>query len=154
RRLQPPPGMSPARIAPELERRTLLERLLGLFADVRAGEGRVAILLALDVFLILTAYYTLKVVREPLILTGRAFGLSGATLKAAAAGGQALLPLAVVPAYAALAARVGRVRLINIVTAIFVASLALFGLLAACHAPVGFAFFIWLGIFNVMVVAQ
>jgi len=35
---------------------------------VRAGEGANAVLLTLGVFLLLMAYYIIKVVREPLIL--------------------------------------------------------------------------------------
>jgi ATP:ADP antiporter, AAA family len=131
-----------------------LERVLGLFADVRAGEGGTALLLTLNVFLLLVSYYLLKVVREPLILLGGAFGLKGATLKAAAAAAQALLLLAVVPAYGMLANRVNRVRLITTVSGIFVACLAAFYLSARLELPVGLVFFIWLGIFNLMIVAQ
>ncbi len=39
-----------------------------LFSDVRPGEGASAVLLCLNIFLILTAYYVLKPVREALIL--------------------------------------------------------------------------------------
>ena len=39
--------------------RSRLDTLLGAFADVRGGEGVTALLLALDVFLILMAYYIL-----------------------------------------------------------------------------------------------
>jgi len=63
---------------------------LYLFADVRRGEGVIAILLTLNVFLLLTAYYLLKVSREPLILE------SGAEVKSYAAAGQALLLIPVV----------------------------------------------------------
>ena len=45
-----------------------LDRFLRLFADVRPGEGTTALLLALNIFLLLTAYYVLKPVREALIL--------------------------------------------------------------------------------------
>ena len=45
-----------------------LDRFLGLFGDVRAGEGATVLLMALNVFLLLVAYYVLKTVREPLIL--------------------------------------------------------------------------------------
>jgi ATP:ADP antiporter, AAA family len=131
-----------------------LERVLGLFADVRSGEAGTALLLTLNVFLLLVSYYLLKVVREPLILLGGAFGLKGATLKAAAAAAQALLLLAVVPAYGLLANRVNRVRLITTVSGIFVACLAAFYLSARLELPVGLVFFIWLGIFNLMIVAQ
>ena len=46
----------------------MLDRLLGLFSEVHAGEGRRAFLMLLNVFLILVAYYIIKTVREPLIL--------------------------------------------------------------------------------------
>ena len=44
-----------------------LERFLRLFTDVRDGEGAQVVLLALNVFLILTAYYVMKIGRLPLI---------------------------------------------------------------------------------------
>ena len=47
-----------------LDRASPLDRLLRLFTDVRTGEGWLAVLLALNVFLILTSYYILKPVRE------------------------------------------------------------------------------------------
>ncbi len=83
-----------------------LERLLGLFADVRSGEGATVLLLALNVFLLLLAYYIIKPVREALILAG-----GGAEVKSYAAAGQAILLLGAVPLYAALASRLPRRRL-------------------------------------------
>jgi hypothetical protein len=47
-----------------LDRPGTLDRALRPFADVHPGEGRVAVLLALNVFLILTTYYILKPVRK------------------------------------------------------------------------------------------
>ena len=44
------------------------ERLLRPFAEVRAGEAVTALVIAGTLFLLLTAYYLLKVIREPLIL--------------------------------------------------------------------------------------
>ena len=131
-----------------------VERFLSLFTEVRAGEGKIALLLTLDVFLVLVSYYLLKVVREPLILLGGAFGLEGATLKAAASAAQALLLLGVVPAYTFLASRVNRVKLITIVTLIFSGCLVVFYLLALIQVPLGLTFFIWIGIFNLMIIAQ
>ncbi|MGQ0721841.1 MAG: NTP/NDP exchange transporter [Candidatus Eiseniibacteriota bacterium] len=131
-------------------RKGLLERVLGLFTEVRPGESGTALLLALNVFLLLTTYYIVKPVREALILAG-----GGAEVKSYAAAGQALLLLGVVPAYAALASRVPRRRLINIVTLFFAACLAGFYLLAKADMPyLGVAFFLWVGIFNLMVIAQ
>ncbi|HMR79895.1 MAG TPA: hypothetical protein PKD61_32525, partial [Polyangiaceae bacterium] len=45
-----------------------LERALSLVTEVRAGEGVVALLLSLNVFLLMTAYLVIKPVREGLIL--------------------------------------------------------------------------------------
>ena len=45
-----------------------LDRLLRLFSDFREGEGGQLLLLTFNVFLILTAYYVMKPVREALIL--------------------------------------------------------------------------------------
>jgi hypothetical protein len=47
-----------------------VDRLLNLFTEVRRGEAGSALLLALNIFLILTTYYVLKPVREALILSG------------------------------------------------------------------------------------
>ena len=46
-----------------------IESFLSHFADVRAGEGVGVLLMALNLFLLLDAYYLLKTVREVLILT-------------------------------------------------------------------------------------
>jgi ATP:ADP antiporter, AAA family len=126
-----------------------IERFLGLFTDVRPGEAGTALLLTANVFLLLCSYSLLKVLREPLILAG-----GGAEVKSYSSAGQALLLLVAVPLYGALAARFPRRRLINIVTAFFLACLVTFFTLAQLHASVGVPFYIWLGIFNVMVVAQ
>ena len=129
--------------------RTALERFLGLFTDVRAGEGPTALLLASNVFLILMAYYVLKPVREALIL-----GEGSAELKSYMSAGQVVVLAFVVPYYGRLVAQFPRIRLINIVTAFFIACLALFYVLAQFEVPLAIVFFLWIGIFNLMVVAQ
>ncbi|MEO8139470.1 MAG: MFS transporter [Gemmatimonadota bacterium] len=126
-----------------------LDRLVGLFTVVRDGESPTALLLTLNVFLLLTAYYVIKPVREALILAA-----NGAEVKSYAAAGQALLLLALVPAYGALADRLPRRKLLNAVTGFFAVCLLLFYLLARASVPVGIVFFLWVGIFNLMIVAQ
>ena len=126
------------------------ERLLRLFTDVRAGEGRQLLLLALNVFLILAAYYVMKPVREALILAQP----GGAEIKSYAMAGQALLLTMAVPLYGALAARMPRRWLINLVTIFFIACLPVFYVLVRNGVPVGLAFFLWIGIFSLMVIAQ
>src|SRR5262249_50813417 len=97
------------------------ERFLSLFAPVHRGEGVTALLLMMNVFVLLMAYYIIKPVREALILGG-----AGAEIKSYAGAGQALLFLLIVPLYSAYASRTNRVRLINGVTAFFISNLAIF----------------------------
>lgn len=130
--------------------RPLPERILGVFTRVEAGEAGTALLLMLNLFLVLTSYYILKTVREPLILMG-----GGAEVKSYAAAGQAVLLLGVIPLYSALVDRTDRVALINRVTLFFMANLGLFYLLARLGTPyLGVAFYLWVGIFSLMVIAQ
>jgi AAA family ATP:ADP antiporter len=107
------------------------------------------LLLALTIFLLLTAYYIIKPVREALILAG-----GGAEVKSYAAAGQVLLLAGAVPLYARLAGRFERRKLISVVTLFFMACLVVFYLLARIGAPIGVVFYLWVGVFNLMVPAQ
>ena len=128
---------------------TRLDRTLRAVADVRAGESPTALLLALNVFLILTAYYVLKPVREALIL-----GQGSPELKSYMSVGQVALLMVVVPLYGRLVGTLPRLRLIRVVTWFFVACLIGFYVLAQLRVPLGIIFFLWIGIFNLMIVAQ
>jgi AAA family ATP:ADP antiporter len=131
-----------------------IDRFLKLFTDIRGGESTTALLLMLNVFLLLTAYYLIKVVRESLILVGGSAELSGAQLKSYTSAGQAILLLGAVPLYGILANRFPRKRLINVVTFFFVACLVVFSFLARIDAPISVPFYLWVGIFNLMIIAQ
>ena len=109
--------------------KSFLDRFLGLFTEVRGGEGLTALLLTANIFLILTSYYIMKPVREALILASP----GGAELKAYMSAGQTVLLLFTVPLYARLASRMPRRRLLNSVTVFFVACLGLFYLLAQAN---------------------
>jgi AAA family ATP:ADP antiporter len=122
---------------------------MGQASSIRPGERLAVAVLLFDLLLILTAYYLLKVVREPLILVG-----GGAEVKSYAAAGQALLLLGLVPAYGWLASRVSRLRLHTAVTLLFVACLIVFHALATRGVSIGVAFYLWLGIFSLFVIAQ
>ncbi len=129
--------------------RSWLERLLRPIADVRAGEGAVVLLMALNLFLVLSAYYMLKTVRESLILTE-----ASAADKTALAGVQALLLVGLVPAFGAFASRVNRLKLLTWVTVFFASNIVVFFLFGRTGAHLGVLFFIWVGIFNVMAISQ
>ena len=128
--------------------RSILERFLSIFAEVHAGEGRTAILLTFNLFLLLTAYLIIKTIREPLILAS-----GGAEIKSYAAAGQALLLILVVPIYGFLASKVIRIKLITWVILFFVSNLIAFYIMPRFQVPLGVVFFLWVGIFNVFVVA-
>jgi len=63
--------------------------------------------------------------------------------------------LLIVPAYGALASRVNRIRLINGVMLFFVSNLMVFHTSSPPGASTwAVAFFLWVGVFNLIVVAQ
>ena len=140
--------MQPPIAEPE-EHQTGLARILHSIAPVRRNEVLTVVLLSLNVFVLLTCYYVLKVVREPLILLG-----GGAELKAYASAGQTLLLLGIVPAFGWLSGRVSRIRLMTTMQIIFIGCLVGFYVLAKAEAPIGLAFYLWLGIFNALVVSN
>jgi AAA family ATP:ADP antiporter len=125
-----------------------LEKALSIFADTHPGEGVSALLLTASVFLILLAYYLCKTAREPLILA------SGAELKSYASVGQTLLLIPATYLYGLLSQKVGRLALITIVTLLFVSNLFIFFGLSVAGVPIGLAFYLWVGIFSVMIIAQ
>jgi AAA family ATP:ADP antiporter len=130
--------------------RSLLERLLGIFTEVRAGEGGLTLAMAFLGFLLMTSYYLIKPVRDALILQQ-----GGAEAKAYMQAVTAVLLYFVVQGYAKLVSRYERTRLISIVTTGFIACLVGFWILSELGVPyLSYAFFVWIGMFSVMVVAQ
>jgi AAA family ATP:ADP antiporter len=125
----------------------LIERIFG--TSIRPGERRLVAVLAIDLFVLLTVYYILKVVREPLILLE-----GGVVGRNAARGAQALVLLFAVPAYSALANRLPARKLVTGVIAGFIITLLVFPLLGRLGVPFGFLLFVWIGIFSITVVAQ
>jgi AAA family ATP:ADP antiporter len=102
-----------------------------------------------NVFILLTSYYIIKPVREALILSG-----AGAEIKAYAGAVLAMLFLLIIPLYSKIASRVSRIRLINGITAFFISNLVLFFVLGRMQMDLGVPFFLWVGLFNLMLVAQ
>src|SRR5271166_1304750 len=105
--------------------------------------------MALAGFLLLSAYYLLKTVREPLILLE-----GGAEVKLYARAAQAVLMVGVVYAYGEIAQRVGRMKLLAIVFLFFLSNLLVFIALSLTHLQIGLAFFLWVGLFSYTCVAQ
>ena len=139
-----------------------LDRLLGLAAEVHAGEATTALLLGLNGFLILAAYYVIRPLRSAFLLPVRinlpgGSVLTGPEIQQYSGAILAGLFIFIVPLYGSLASRVNRIRLINYVTLFFVSNLVLFFVLGRAGVStdvLGVPFFLWIGIFNLMVVAQ
>ncbi len=130
-----------------------------LFADVRPKEGMTCLILISNIFLILTAYYLIKPVREGWIAISDIKGLTKLEVKAYSAFAQSLVLVAVLPGYAWLAAVLPRRRLILTVGSIFGVLLVVFwlaqpGMPLAATPFVAVAFYLFVGIFSVTLVAQ
>src|SRR5438046_10441903 len=104
--------------APHNAGRTV-ERLIG--AEVRPGEWHLVLLFFVNLFLLLMAYYILKVIREPLILLG-----GGAVHRSYARGLQAGVLVLAVPGYSLVANRVEPSRLVKWALGFCVVTLGLF----------------------------
>ena len=131
---------------------TRTERFLSLFTTLRAGEGQAAYRLCLQSFLIVLSYYLLKVIREPLILAD-----GTAELRAYTTAMQALLLMLIVPVFARLyqsaSSRAEKYHLLRNTLLFFLANLLLFALAYQLGWRIAIAFYVWLGIFSVMVLA-
>lgn len=129
------------------------ERILNIISVVKPGEGKSTLLLTFNACTLLSAYYLLKVIREPLIL---AYG--GAEYKSYATAIQAGLLTVMLPFFSALyhrySDRKNRSNITNKVLLFFVFNLLVFAALQYFSVNIGMAFYVWLGIFSVMVLAQ
>lgn len=127
-------------------------KFLRLFTVIHPGEALTAFLLTFNVFLLFLAYYIIKPVREALILAGK-----GAEVKSYLAAVIAVLLILVVKAFSSIASRFSRQKLITWVTLFFISNLVIFYILSFSGiqlGTMGMLFYIWVGVFNVMVVAQ
>ena len=133
--------------------RSSLEKVLGLVTEVRPGEAGIALLMTLNVFFLLTAYYVIKPVREALILAMA----SGAEYKSYMSAAIAVGLLFAVPLYSRIARSSDKQRLVFRVTLFFASHLIIFywlGSIPWVEPYLGLLFYLWVGIFNMMVVAQ
>jgi AAA family ATP:ADP antiporter len=135
------------------------ERFLGLFTEVRPGEGTTALLMFSNVFLILCAYYFVKPLREGWIAISDISGLSKMEVKAYSSFAQSLFLLFIVGWYGRLAGRWDRVTLITRATLFCISNMVIFWFLQPGYffeaLPLsGIVFYVWVGMFGVFVVAQ
>lgn len=125
------------------------ERTLGLFARLRPGEGLAVLYFMSYGFLVMSSYYMLKTLREPLLLSK-----ATAETKSYAYAVIALVLLFVVPAYGALYQRLPKRQLSLWVSSILLFVQLVFSLLSQTSLDIGFAYYVWVGLFGVLITAQ
>jgi ATP:ADP antiporter, AAA family len=121
---------------------------------VAPGETLGVLMLATNAFLLMMAYYVLKTIREPLILQGGGYGISGEELKTYATAGQAVLLLGLVPLYCRIARSIDRRQLIRRTVGFFVVSLLVLTLLNRLQVRIGLVYYLWLGAVSLIAIAQ
>ncbi|MBW1896680.1 MAG: hypothetical protein JRI47_06445 [Deltaproteobacteria bacterium] len=112
-----------------------------------------------NVFLILCAYYLVKPLREGWIAVSDIQGLSKMEVKAYSSFGQSIILLFIVALYARFSERLPRQKLIVRSTIFCISNLIIFWVLQPNffieYLPgTGIAFYLWVGMFGVFVVAQ
>lgn len=130
----------------------VIHRILRIFTVIHPDEIPTVLLLTLTVFLLLAGYYILKPIREALILAGK-----GAEIKSYLSGAIAILFIFVVKIFSSISSRVPRQKLIAWVTLFFISNLVIFYMLylsGISLGTIGIIFYVWIGIFNLMIVAQ
>lgn len=135
------------------------EKILRLFTDIRPGEGKTALLMFANVFLILCAYYFIKPLREGWIAVSDIPGLSKMEVKAYSSFFQAMVLLLVVGWYGRLAERWNRTVLVTRTTLFCISNMVIFwflqpGVFFGTLPFSGVIFYLWVGMFGVFVVAQ
>jgi len=132
----------PARLTP-------LDRFFGRFTRLRPGEGRSVAVFSVYALLMMVSYYILKTIREPLLLTG-----PSAEIKSYAYAVTALVLLLVVPVYGFVFRHTSKQQLTRLVTVFFLLNLGIFYLAGRAGIDIAFAYYVWVGVFAVMITAQ
>jgi AAA family ATP:ADP antiporter len=135
-----------------MRRYTRTERFMSLFTTLRAGEGQAAYRLCLQSFTIMFAYYLLKVIREPLILSD-----GSAELKAYTTAIQAVLLMFIVPVFTRMYQRTSsrdeKHHMFRNTLLFSLPGLIGFALAYAQGWRIGIAFYVWLGIMFLILLA-
>lgn len=119
------------------------------YLHLRHGEGQSVWYFFTYAFLLMVCYYVLKTLREPLLLVA-----ASAEIKSYALAVTALVLLVMVPLYGQVFRRVEPGQLVQWVTGLFLVNLAIFVLLGQAGFNVGFAYYVWVGVFGVTMLAQ
>lgn len=166
--------MSPNAKSHSTPKPRFFDRFLKVFSDIRPGESITVLILLADIFLLLFGYSLLKPIRDALIDSQAGSNIEllmnsnlpswfvkifenfkGPQFKAFAAGIQALIMLGFIPLYSWFVSKVKRLYLLIGVTGFYLINMTIIYMLFVAHAPFSaVVFYVWLGIFNISMVAQ
>jgi AAA family ATP:ADP antiporter len=127
-------------------------RLFRLITIIHPAEVTKALLMFINSFLIMFGYYQIKPIRSGLLLAAHP-----PEIQSYLAIPQAFLLIFVVKAFAKIASRYPRHILITFVTLFCISNLILFNIMNWAGVPVswmGIIFFIWIGMYNLLIPAQ
>ena len=127
-------------------------KILRIVTVIHPGEALTAFLLTLYSFLLFLAYYIIKPVRDALMLESWP-----AETKSYLSAAIAVSLIFVVKIFSRIASKAPRNKLITWVTLFFISNLGIFYILHLSGigpGTMGIIFFIWAGIFNLIIVAQ
>jgi AAA family ATP:ADP antiporter len=134
------------------ENNGFIYKILRIITVIYPGELTTTLLLTLNVFLLLAAYYIIKPVRDSLMLES-----FPAEIKSYLSAAIAVILVFVVKIFAAIASKFSRQKLITLVTTFFISNLVIFYILHLAGigpGAMGIIFYIWASVFNVLVIAQ
>ena len=126
-----------------------LKQTLFLGVELRPGEATGVLAMFASLFFILFTAYLLKPAREMLILTE-----GTAEIRSYAVALQALLLLFFIPLYGKFSRLFDSFRYMQIVTAVCVATLLAFAAAGQAGVAVSVPYFVWLGAYSVLIIAQ
>lgn len=126
-------------------------RLPSVITNIHPAEIRPVLWLTLNLFVLFTAYYVLKPIREGLILSLP----GGAELKSGVGAAQAVFFILLAPFYRVFTARYsGRKILVGIYLLMALNLLVFWGLGSIQFHFLGVVFFFWVGVFNMLTISQ
>jgi len=128
---------------------TPFERLLTAFTRIRPGEGRSVLLFVLHAFTLLFSYQVVKALREAFMLAK-----FSAEVRSYAVAVTALVLMVLVPLYGIVRRRLDGERLLRAITLFFASNMLVFAAFAGSGTSFAFAFYVWVSVFGLTVVAQ
>jgi len=131
------------------EKLNLCEHCLSIFTEMRPGEGWAVILFSMYAMVLMICYYVFKTLRETLILTS-----FSAEVRSYAMAAIALLLFFIIPLYGMLFRCTQKVQLIRWITFFFAGNILIFYFLGRAGMELGFVYYVWVGVYGVMMITQ